>query len=140
MLYGGYDTPQGTFLVIGQTLSISSYSALYALLGTNYGGDGKATFLAPNLQASLPIGIGQGQMSFWSVGQQTGVEDIYMTEAQMPAHQHTVPSLGIATGFTGRTPAPEPHAAVAGLSISHFDEWTGPVHFRQGDEQNGRRN
>jgi microcystin-dependent protein len=47
------------------------------------------------------MGIGQGPTSLWELGQQTGVEYGYMTQAQMPAHQHTVPSLGTLTGFSG---------------------------------------
>ncbi len=47
------------------------------------------------------MGTGQGQLSLWSLGQQTGIEYLTMTQAQMPAHQHTVPALGIVTGLTG---------------------------------------
>jgi len=85
----------------GTNLSINSNSALFDVIGTNYGGDGMPTFNVPDLRSRVPIGTGQGQMSAWSLGQQYGFETVTITQSQMPAHQHTVPSLGIVTGFTG---------------------------------------
>ena len=101
MLFAGDYAPNGTALVAGQNLTINQEQAMYALLGTNYGGNGQTIFELPNLQSRLPIGIGQGQLSLWSLGQQTGVEYLAITQAQMPAHQHTVPAFGTLTGFTG---------------------------------------
>jgi microcystin-dependent protein len=85
----------------GQVLTIDENGPLFNVIGTTYGGDGTANFLAPNLQSRVPMGIGQGPTSLWALGQQTGVENVFLTQAQMPAHQHTVPSLGTVTGFTG---------------------------------------
>jgi len=96
----GYDVGNMA-LLNGQVLSVNENEALFNVIGTNYGGTGTPTFLAPNLQSRVPMGIGQGPTSLWELGQQTGVEYGYMTQAQMPAHQHTVPSLGTLTGFSG---------------------------------------
>jgi microcystin-dependent protein len=85
----------------GQPLPINQNAALYSLLGTNYGGDGTATFNLPNLPSLLVVGTGQGPMTSWSLGQLTGAISTVMTTAQMPAHQHTVAATGSVTGFTG---------------------------------------
>lgn len=87
--------------VNGQTLAITQNEALYSLLGTNFGGNGTQNFQLPDLQSRVPLGTGQGPITDWSLAQQTGVESVTMTQEQMPAHQHTVPSLGIVTGLTG---------------------------------------
>lgn len=84
-----------------EVLSINENEALFNVIGPTYGGNGTTTFLSPNLQSRVPMGTGQGPTSLWGLGQQTGAEYVYMTQAQMPAHQHTVPSLGTVTGFTG---------------------------------------
>jgi microcystin-dependent protein len=101
MLFAGSYFVGGSSFASGQLLSINQNQALYSLVGTNYGGDGQTMFALPDLRSRVPMGTGQGAGSAWSLGQQTGVETVTMTEVQMPAHQHTVPSLGIMTGFTG---------------------------------------
>ncbi len=100
-LFAGNFAQTGTAMASGQLLPIVQDAALFSLLGTNYGGNGVTTFGLPDLQGRVSLGIGQGPTSAWSLGQKTGVESVIMTTAQMPAHQHTVPSLGIVTGFTG---------------------------------------
>ena len=101
MLFAGLNQAQSAVFVAGQSLPIIQDEALFALLGTNYGGNGLTTFALPDLRSRVPMGNGQGQMSLWSQGQQTGAELVTITQAQMPAHQHTVPTLGILTGLTG---------------------------------------
>jgi microcystin-dependent protein len=100
-MFAGNFAQIGTATASGQTVSIAQNTALFTLLGTNFGGDGQTTFQLPDLQGRSPLGIGQGPITSWSLGQKTGVENVTMTAAQLPAHQHTVPSLGIVTGFTG---------------------------------------
>jgi microcystin-dependent protein len=80
MLHANASTPQAADLVAGQILAINQNQALFAVLGTNYGGNGQTTFALPNLQSRVPVGIGQGQMSLWSLGQQTGFESVTMTQ------------------------------------------------------------
>lgn len=73
----------------GSPLSISEYTALYALIGTTYGGDGVQTFNVPDLRSRIPVGTGQGpglpQMILGHVG---GAETAVMSSNQMPAHTH----------------------------------------------------
>lgn len=75
----------------GQMLSISSYTALYSLLGTTYGGNGTTTFALPDLRGRVPIHVGQGaSLSNYTLGQTGGVESVALTTSQMPAHTHGV--------------------------------------------------
>ena len=81
----------------GQTLSISQYSALFAILGTTYGGNGVSTFQLPNLSGRVPVGAGQsGGTSNYVLGQIGGTESVTLTINQLPAHTH-VASLSSVT-------------------------------------------
>jgi len=92
IIQGGWNfAPSGTSLCNGQTLSIQQYSALFALLGTTFGGNGTTTFLLPNLQGRVPIHWGQGAgLSNYSIGQSAGNENATMLQQNMPAHTHTL--------------------------------------------------
>jgi len=83
--------PTGWALCDGQLLSISQNTALFSLLGTTYGGDGKTTFALPNLQGSAPLDAGQGPgLSLYNLGETGGESQVTLTVAQMPAHNHAV--------------------------------------------------
>ena len=83
--------PQGWALCNGQVLSIQQNTALFSLLGTQYGGDGVQTFALPNLQSRVPVHQGQGPgLSQYTIGEATGSESITLTQGQIPAHQHSV--------------------------------------------------
>ncbi len=83
--------PQGWFLCNGQLLNIAQNQALFALLGTQYGGNGTTTFALPNLQGRVPIHQGQlaGGASY-PIGSTGGAESVTLTVPQMPAHTHNV--------------------------------------------------
>jgi len=82
--------PSPTYaLANGSTLAISGNNALYALLGIVYGGDGRSTFMLPNLQGRSVIGSGQGAgLSFTSLGEMVGAESTTLTVANLAAHTH----------------------------------------------------
>jgi microcystin-dependent protein len=83
--------PTGWALCNGQLLSISQNTALFSLLGTQFGGDGISTFALPNLQSRVPIHAGQGPgLSPYVVGQAGGSESVALTASQMPVHNHGV--------------------------------------------------
>ncbi len=83
--------PRGTIEAYGQILSIAQNSALFALLGTTYGGDGQTTFGLPDLRGRVPVGDGQGPgLSPVVLGQAWGTESVTLTNAQLPAHTHAV--------------------------------------------------
>jgi microcystin-dependent protein len=98
-MFGFNFAPQGWAMCNGQTLPISQNTALFALLGTFYGGNGTTTFQLPNLQSSVAIHQGQGAgLSPYEIGQAGGVENVTLTQGQMPAHGH--PALANASSAT----------------------------------------
>ena len=73
----------------GQILSISQNTALFSLLGTTYGGDGRTTFALPDLRGRVPLHPGNGPgLSSYTLGQKSGVETVNLTQNQIPAHSH----------------------------------------------------
>lgn len=73
----------------GSSLSISEYTALYALIGTTYGGDGVQTFNVPDLRSRIAVGTGQGPgLPIMTLGEVGGTETVSMLSSQMPAHNH----------------------------------------------------
>ena len=98
--------PKGWAFCNGQLLPISQNTALFALLGTFYGGDGKSTFGLPNLQASAPIHQGQGSgLSEYFIGQQGGSQTVSLIESEMPAHTHSLQANGAPADL--QLPAPD---------------------------------
>lgn len=82
--------PYGWALCNGQTLPISQYSALFSLLGTQFGGNGTSTFQLPNLQSCVPIDQGQGPgLSSYVMGELVGVENVTLLYNQIPLHNHS---------------------------------------------------
>lgn len=90
----------------GQLMPISQNTALFSLLGTTYGGDGKSTFALPNLEGSAPMQQGQGQgLSLHDLGETGGTETVTLLESEIPAHTHTMQAN---TGVGDlQSPAPE---------------------------------
>ncbi len=85
---GGYE-PQGWKYCWGQLLPINQNQALYSILGTTYGGDGKTTFALPDLRGRVPVGIGQlNGTSTYSIGQKGGTEAVQLTQNNIPSHNH----------------------------------------------------
>lgn len=83
--------PKGWAFCDGQLMPISQNTALFSLLGTTYGGDGKSTFALPDLQGSSPMHPGQGLgLSLHDLGEQGGSETVTLLESEIPAHPHTV--------------------------------------------------
>jgi len=83
--------PTGWAFCDGQLMPISQNTALFALLGTYYGGDGKSTFALPDLQGSAPMQPGQGQgLSLRDLGEMSGVESITLLQSEMPLHTHSL--------------------------------------------------
>lgn len=84
-MFAGTLSPAGWAFCDGRTLQISEYNALYALLGTSFGGNGTTTFGLPDMQGRTPIHVGQN-----SVGAKTGTETVALTQGQIPSHTHNV--------------------------------------------------
>jgi microcystin-dependent protein len=93
--------PPGWAWCDGQILPISQNTALFSLLGTTYGGDGKSNFALPNLQGSAAMHPGQGPgLSLHDLGETGGTETVTLLQSEMPVHTHTVP-LAAAAGTVG---------------------------------------
>src|SRR5215204_2406912 len=83
--------PKGWAFCDGQLMPISQNTALFALLGTVYGGDGKSTFALPDLQGNVPMHPGQGPgLSLYDLGQIGGTETVTLLQSEMPSHAHAV--------------------------------------------------
>lgn len=83
--------PKGWAFCNGQLLPISQNTALFSLLGTTYGGNGKSTFALPNLQGSAPMHPGQGPgLSLHDLGEIGGSETVTLLESELPLHTHTM--------------------------------------------------
>ena len=114
-IFAGNFAPTGYATCDGQLLPISQNTALFSLLGTFYGGDGKSTFALPNLQGSVPIHQGQGQgLSEYFLGQQSGTPQVTLLQSELPAHQHTL--RGLAAVGNRTTPVGNSIARVTGAT------------------------
>jgi microcystin-dependent protein len=91
--------PVGWAMCNGQLLPISQNQALFALMGTYYGGDGVSNFALPNLQGSAPLNMGQGSgLSPYVLGQTGGSATVTLLQNQIPAHNHPVYGSGAVNG------------------------------------------
>ena len=127
--FGFNFAPRGWAQCNGQLLSIAQNSALFAILGTTYGGDGKTTFALPNLQNLVPMGSGQGPgLTGRILGQTGGAETVTLTIQQIPPHTH--PANCNAGNGNQLAPAGNFWAQDAGGSQEYGD--TGPSQMAAG--------
>lgn len=95
--------PRGWITCQGQILGISQYSAVFSLLGTNYGGNGQTTFGIPDLQGRAAVGQGNGVgVSPHVIGQIEGTESVTLTQNNLPAHTHSL--MGSTVAAASNTP------------------------------------
>ncbi len=96
--------PFGWAFCNGQLLSIAQNTALFSLLGTSFGGDGKTTFGLPNLQGRVAIHVGQGPgLSPYQLGQTGGADTVTLTLNELAEHSHD--AVGFGRAGDSRTPA-----------------------------------
>ena len=116
--------PRGWAFCNGQLLSINQNGALFSLLGTTYGGDGRNTFALPDLRGRVPVCQGQGPgLSFQSIGGIGGTEASVLTTAQIPAHTHAVPASadrGTTTLAGTTSPATRNYLADSGRGSAQY--------------------
>jgi microcystin-dependent protein len=113
--------PKGWATCNGQLLPINQNQALFALLGTFYGGNGQTNFQLPNLQGRVPLHMGNDPTGNpYSIGQAGGNEAITLSTQQMPGHLHTMQAAAVnaAAGAAGRTPASNKSIAQAHAATS----------------------
>src|SRR5687768_794951 len=89
-MFGFNFAPRGWAFCDGQLMPISQNTALFSLLGTTYGGDGKTTFALPDLRGSAPMFFGQGPgLSLHDIGESSGSETVTLIQSEIPAHSHS---------------------------------------------------
>jgi microcystin-dependent protein len=101
-LFAGNFAPLGFAFCNGQLLSIADYDALFALIGTTYGGDGQTTFALPDLRGRVPIHQGTNVGNTYVIGQLGGAENVTLNTTQIPAHTHAP----VANSNTGNADTP----------------------------------
>jgi microcystin-dependent protein len=112
-MFAGNFAPVGWALCNGQLMPISQNTALFALLGTNYGGDGRVTFGLPNLMGAAPMQYGQGPgLSNRYLGEQGGEPAVTLVASDMPAHTHQ------AMAYAGNGTQTSPQNAVWGEALT----------------------
>jgi microcystin-dependent protein len=100
--------PKGWAWCDGQLVPISQNTALFSLLGTTYGGDGRSTFALPDLQGNAPLHPGQGPgLSLYDLGQTGGSETVTLLQSEIPSHTHTMR----ANSSDGTNPSPANNVA-----------------------------
>lgn len=102
--------PKGWAFCDGQLLPLSQNTALFSLLGTTYGGDGKSTFALPDMQGNAPMHPGQGPgLSLHDLGETAGSQTVSLLESEIPAHSH---------GMLAATPPATLNAPAAGRALA----------------------
>lgn len=110
----------------GQLMSIAQNTALFSLVGTRFGGDGRTTFGLPSLQGRVPVGYGQGRgLSPYEIGQQGGLAGVTLLTDEMPRHSH---SFNVSTRLATQR-QPQSQLFAAGDSINMYTGLTGAVTF-----------
>ncbi|WP_035202403.1 phage tail protein [Acidovorax sp. CF316] len=114
-MFAGSFAPVGWAVCDGRQMAIANNDALYALVGTTYGGDGITTFNLPDLRGRAPINQGQGPgLTSYSLGTAAGSESVTLMVQQLPSHTHAVEAGASGTSAT-------PHSAYIGSSTAAKD-------------------
>ncbi|GAB3521521.1 phage tail protein [Emticicia fontis] len=114
MFIGDY-APINYLLCNGDTLPISKYNALFAVIGTTYGGDGKTSFKLPDFRGRITVGMGSGPgLTPRPLGQYAGVETVTLNTNQVPPHNHVYNAL------SGSREAPTPAGNFLGTAAGNF--------------------
>lgn len=116
-MFGGNFAPVGWAFCNGGLVSIDEFNALFALIGTTYGGDGQNTFGLPDLRGRVPIHYGNRSGITYTLGESGGAEAVALTTAQIPGHSHVVnvnADPGASTSPAGNVWAASPDVAAYG--------------------------
>ena len=112
-IFAGNFAPRAWAFCDGQLLPIAQYTALFSILGTVYGGDGRTTFALPDLRGRVPLGPRRGPgLSDYRLGQRGGVEQTVLTQLNLPSHSHIM----------GATTAPIPVASTLRANDEEGDQ------------------
>jgi microcystin-dependent protein len=116
-MFAGNFAPRGWAFCDGQLLAVSQHDALFSLLGTIYGGDGRTTFGLPDLRGRIPIHAGHGPgLSERRLGAKAGAENVTLTVNQLPSHTHAAE----ASDDLGTTPNPADAALAKSTTVDAY--------------------
>lgn len=120
-MFGGTFNPAGWAFCKGQLLPISEFETLFNLIGTTYGGDGQETFALPDLQGRIAVHNGQGPgiSQNYIIGEEAGVEEVTLTNQQMPVHNHGM----LASTGAGSSPNAQGNLIGSPPVVSLFSEF-----------------
>jgi microcystin-dependent protein len=139
----GFDfAPEGHLNCNGQQMLISQYTALYALLGTTYGGDGINTFSLPDLRGRAAINQGESPtLPFYPIGARSGTNVVTLSNLNMPAHKHTLNNaqvqLNVSSG-TADEASPQGNFLAMPASAIYSESGGTPGVFLGGTHMNGK--
>lgn len=103
-VFAGNFAPRAWMFCQGQLLAIAQYDALYALIGTTYGGDGQNTFALPDLRSRTAVHAGQGPgLSYYTLGEMAGTENVTLLSINLPMHNHSKISFSVAQAASTAT-------------------------------------
>jgi microcystin-dependent protein len=119
IMFAGNFAPANWAFCQGQIISIAENEALFALIGTTYGGNGQTTFALPDFRGRMPVGTGSNALGSFTLGEMAGISSITLTSNQMPAHTHPVTAAKIsASSLSGALTNPVGNAY--GTTNSNF--------------------
>ena len=123
-IFAGNFAPTGWATCDGQLLSISQNTALFSLLGTTFGGDGRSNFALPNLQGRAPMAPGQGPgLSDHQLGESSGTEYVSLGVNELPSHNHNF----MAANFPGDSNQPTNNAIARSSEGAVYSTATSPL-------------
>lgn len=119
-IFAGNFAPRSWAFCNGQLLPIAQNTALFSLIGTTYGGDGRTTTALPNMEGRAPMHPGRGPgLTSRRLGERGGTETVTLSEAQLPNHNHTLRAAGNTVGTTGTPTTNTAYAIPLGPSAFH---------------------
>jgi microcystin-dependent protein len=129
-IFGFNFAPKGWAFCHGQLLPISQNTALFSLLGTTYGGDGKSTFALPDMQGNVPMNQGQSTTgTLYDLGQESGTETVTLLQTEIPLHAHAINANINPSNLA--TPSPVRSLARAAPGQAYTDQLTNIQQFAQ---------
>ncbi|MGB1129307.1 MAG: phage tail protein [Haloferula sp.] len=128
-IFAGNFAPRSWAFCDGQLLPIAQNTALFSLIGTTYGGDGRTTTALPDLQGRAPMHPGRGPgLTSRRLGEKGGIKQVTLTEAQMPSHNHT---YQVSDGVASEEGTTEPTNASPGTTRRHLPYMGGPANLTE---------
>jgi microcystin-dependent protein len=122
-IFAGNFAPRGWAFCNGQLLPIAQNTALFSLIGTTYGGDGRTTTALPNLQGRAPMHPGRGPgLADRRLGQRGGTETVTLSEGQMPSHKHQMQA--VSDNGDSRSPADNALASSVPPNVQLYSDGT----------------